>query len=242
MKTTSRYLAIMTLIALFIACEKENLLIVPDVHITSQQHSIYDFHEFEISGNFIVFTRFGEQAQLQIEANDNLHSLIEVEQKNGKLSLDLKDNTSFYDGRVVLNVYLTVKDLHTISAVGTSEINLENLWQANNVEIELEGSSRLVGALSCNELSVRLRGASKLDLEGGVGHLDIKVNGASQLNGFTFETNELEAELNGNSEISVTVHDQLDVTASGASTVFYKGNGIIKKQNLSGGSQIVKVP
>jgi len=53
-------------------------------------------------------------------------------------------------------------------------------------------------------------------------------------------TTNLMAELSGGSSIILSVQDELDVTASGASTVFYKGNGVIVNQELSGGSEIVK--
>ncbi|HSH19449.1 MAG TPA: DUF2807 domain-containing protein, partial [Draconibacterium sp.] len=64
---------------------------------------------------------------------------------------------------------------------------------------------------------------------------------ASEMTGFDFACNNLKANLSGGSNISLTINQKLDVTASGASNVYYKGSGVIEKQNLKDASKIVKV-
>ncbi len=58
---------------------------------------------------------------------------------------------------------------------------------------------------------------------------------------FNFNTDNLDAYLYGASEVSVTVNQKLDVTASGASNVYYKGSGVVEHQNLSDSSKIEKM-
>jgi hypothetical protein len=45
--------------------------------------------------------------------------------------------------------------------------------------------------------------------------------------------------LSGASNVSLTVTDEMDVSASGSSIVRYKGDAVINSQNLTGGSQII---
>ena len=47
--------------------------------------------------------------------------------------------------------------------------------------------------------------------------------------------------LSGGSDISLVVNQKLDVKASGASKVYFKGNGIIDKQDISDASQIINM-
>jgi len=77
-----------------------------------------------------------------------------------------------------------------------------------------------------------------------VGHSDVLVfdaNGASYMEGYEFDTDNLEADLNGSSNLHLTVNNKMDVRANGASYVYYMGNGIISSQNLNGASEIIKV-
>ncbi|PLW94112.1 MAG: hypothetical protein C0591_13325 [Marinilabiliales bacterium] len=80
-----------------------------------------------------------------------------------------------------------------------------------------------------------------MDIDGVSDSFIIDANGASNMINYGFETYKLEAELGGASNLNLTVHDKMDVKASGASKVFYKGNGVVGSQNLSGDSKIVKV-
>ena len=242
MQTKAMFLSLIILGTLFISCEKENLKIVPSNNVSSQQHDISDFDELDISDPFNVYVTFDENEQtLRIEANDNLHSVIEVEQKNGKLSIELEKNTSIKNGEAVLNVFLTTNNIETIRAQGAAHIQLQNQWNVEQAEIELTGASSFRGTLSADQLYTNLLGASNLDIQGTANVFEIEAEGASNMIDFDFETNELTADLRGASNVSVTVHDKLNVDAEGASTVYYKGNGIIKNQSLSGGSQIIKV-
>jgi hypothetical protein len=58
---------------------------------------------------------------------------------------------------------------------------------------------------------------------------------------YDFNTDYLNINLTGASHASLTVTKKLDVSASGASVLRYKGPGIVNSQNLSGGSQLMKI-
>lgn len=57
---------------------------------------------------------------------------------------------------------------------------------------------------------------------------------------YGFEVNKLIADLTGASNAYITVVESMDITASGASNVHYKGEAVIISQELSGGSNIIK--
>ena len=114
MQTKALYLTLIILSTLFMACEKED--IIPSTNVTSEFYSISDFYELDISDPFNVYITFSETEQgLQIKANDNLHPLIQVEQKNGKLSIELADNTTIKKGDAVLDVFLTTNKIENIN-------------------------------------------------------------------------------------------------------------------------------
>ncbi len=224
----------------FMSCEKEIIRVTPSSQVTTRTHAINTLQELSISDPFEVYVTFSEtERELRIEANDNLHSLIEVEEINGHLSIQVKDNSRI-SGQPVLKVYLTTNALQAIDAQGTAEVYLQNTWQTNEAEIELSGNSHLTGALQVGSLNAELTGASSLDIEGSTQQFDIEATGASEMTGFDFSTDQLTADLTGASELNLTVNDEMSVEATGASTVRYRGNAVITYQNLSGGSKIIR--
>jgi hypothetical protein len=90
-------------------------------------------------------------------------------------------------------------------------------------------------------LVAKLIGIAKLDISGNSDSFDIDAAGASEMTGFDFAVKNLKASLNGSCNISLTINQNLDVTASGTSNVYYKGNGVIEKQNLKDDSKIIKM-
>ena len=92
-----------------------------------------------------------------------------------------------------------------------------------------------------NNLNANLIGSSNLKLTGQAQKFTIDATGASNMEGYDFVTNNLEADLEGASNLNLTVNESMKVKASGASNVYYKGDAQITSQNLSGGSNIIKV-
>lgn len=224
----------------FMSCEKDVIRVTPSSQLTTRTHAINRLQELRISDPFEVYVTFSEtERTLQIEANDNLHSLIEVEEINGHLSIQVKDDSRI-SGQPVLKVYLTTNALDAIDAQGTAEIYLQNTWQKNQAEVVLSGDSHLRGTIDVTTLTADLTGASSLDIEGTAQQFDIEATGASEMTGFDFSTDQLTADLNGASELNLTVNEEMSVEASGASIVRYRGNAVITYQNLSGGSKIIR--
>ncbi|MCB0632842.1 MAG: head GIN domain-containing protein [Saprospiraceae bacterium] len=224
----------------FIGCEKEAFHVTPSGQITSKTHVINELQEVNISDPFQAYVTFSEtESALRIEANDNLHALIEVEELNGRLSIHLKDNSQI-TGQTVLKVYLTTNQLEVITAQGTAEVYLQNDWQIDQAEVNLTGDSHLTGTMYMNKLTADLSGASSLEIQGSAQTFDIEATGASDMTGFEFAADQLKADLTGGCELSLTVNDEMSVTASGGSEVHYRGNAVIQYQELSGGSEIIK--
>ncbi len=163
-----------------------------------------------------------------------------MEQKNGKISISIKDNTQIKNGQAVLKVYLQANGLKSIKGEGATKFFLEDTWEGSDLNLKLTGASEISGGVICTDLDIELTGASEAHLFGAAERLDIEAIGASSLGDFDFTTDYLDADLEGGSEVSITVNQMLDVKASGASKVYYKGQGSIQDQDLSGGSTIIK--
>lgn len=242
MKTTVWYLSLILLSTGFWSCEKETVRIVPNNQTSSQTHQISNIERLEIGDPFEVFIDFSAtEERLRIEANDNLHTMIRVRQNGDQLSIDVKDQVDFTHGNVTLKIYLTAKSLYRIAGSGTTAIYLQDNWETNLANIDLTGASSLEGTVYADRIDAEIVGASTVKISGATDKLDIDATGASRYEGFDCTSRKLSVELEGGCEVSATVSEELEVDASGASTVYYKGNGVIKEQKLSGGSQIIKV-
>jgi len=241
MKTKVILLAILGLGFIFTSCEKDDFNVVPSAKVTTTSFSASNISQLDVSDVFNVYVSFSAtEESVQVEANENLHSLIEMSQSGNKLIIGLQKNTSI-SGAPVLNVYIKTATLSTVKAEGAASVEFENLLKASKLDLEITGAAKVSGNIEVNDLVANLLGASILNVYGNSDSFDIDAEGASEMTGFDFVTKNLKASLSGGSNISLTINQKLDVTASGASNVYYKGSGAIEKQNLKDASKIVKM-
>ncbi|WP_167615340.1 GIN domain-containing protein [Maribellus sediminis] len=241
MKTKVFLAAILAVGVLFTSCEKDHFDVIPSAKVTTTDFSVSGVSQLAISDVFHVYVNFSEtEESVQVEANENLHSFIEMNQTGDRLSVGLKKNTNI-SGAPVLNVYITTTSLSKVLAEGAASVEFRDALLNDQVEIELTGASRFKGSLGTETLTALIEGASKMEVDGLCTSFHIDATGACEMTGFSFICNNLKADLDGGSKISLTVEQKLDVTARGASKVYYKGNGVIEYQNLKDASEIIKI-
>ena len=241
-KTKGFLLAILSLGFIFTSCEKDDFDVVPSTKVTTSNFSASGISQIDVSDVFNVYVSFSEtEESVQVEASANIHSLIEMSQVGNKLIVGLHKNTSFPSGAPVLNVYIKTATLSKVKAQGASSIVFENPLETSQFDIDITGAAKVSGRIEVVDLVAKLIGAANLDISGHSDSFEIDAEGASEMTGFDFDTNTLKTNLKGGSNISLVVNQKLEVSATGASNVRYKGNGIIDKQYLSDASQIINM-
>ena len=242
MKTKSILITLISLVVVFTSCSKIGNRISPSSNITTVERTVDSYNKLDVSDAFNVVVTFSEEEEsVFVEANDNLHQYIQIDNSNNALRVKMANNITLSGKEAILNIFIKTKNISAFYISGASQLKLDNLLSTDNVEIDLSGASSMRGEIQVDEMRVELSGSSILSLNGESNILDLSFSGASTMNDFDFKTNNLNADLSGASNVSLEVNNKLEVDASGASNVFYKGNGIVYSQSLTGASQIVKL-
>ena len=241
MKTKVFLATILAVGVLFTSCEKDKFDVIPSANVTTKDFSASGISQLAVSDVFHVYVSFSEiEESVRIEANENLHSFIEMNQTGDRLSVGLNKNTKI-SGVPVLNVYLTTTFLSKVQAEGAASVEFNGTLLNDQFEVELIGACQFKGSLETGTVSAYLEGASKMEVDGSCTNFQIDAIGASEMTGFNLVSDDLTADLDGGSKVSLTVQQKLNVIARGASKVYYKGNGVIEGQDLKDASEIIKV-
>jgi hypothetical protein len=245
MNTTTFLSGLLLFAGVLTSCDKDDHDVTPSNGMSTLTTSVGEFDQLYISNAFTAYVTFSDDSDAEervlIEANSNLHPYIRVENHNGQLSIGIDNGINISKGNIVLKAYITAKRIDAFTAEGASSIELQNAFYDETVNIELYGASHFRGTLHAGEITSSIHGASAMLVDGTTVFFHIDATGASSMEGFGFLTGNLETHLEGASAIALTVKDELDVTASGASNVRYKGNGVVVRQQLSGASSIVNI-
>jgi len=239
MKTQIILTTLILMSIIFNACDDVSS-IIPDDNVTTQQYSYSDYDQIDTESAFTVYVEFSNTEEtIEIEANDNLHQYMDVKVESGALKIRFRDNINI-KGSATLNAYITTKNVSGYSASGASHFIIGDDVESENANIFLSGASKFTGEMHVANLSADLSDASVLELSGEAEAFNLTASGASAIGDYGFSTENLNINLSGASNASMTITEKMDVQASGASVLRYKGPADINSQNLTGGSQIIK--
>jgi len=236
-----KLLLCVSLTIVVVSCENKNTNIIPSSNISSQYVDITGYSGLEIDAAFLAEVSFTDSEEpIEIIANENIHPHVIIEKVSDVLKVRLSNNVNI-SGPATLKVILKTGIISSFRAAGASEITLTNTLSANTVHINLYGASKMNGSLSVQSLITDLNDASFLDLDGTADNFELKASGASKVSDYNFTCDYLDTKLTGASEARFTVLKEIEITASGASNLFYKGDAVITSQSLTGASAVVKV-
>lgn len=239
MKTKSIIFALIVALGTLTSCDHETIRASDEV--SSLDYAIPDYSALKVSNAFNTSVTFSDtEESIRIQANENLHDRIIVKRDGNALIIKLKPLTNVR-GNATLNAYIVTKDIASFELSGASKLILENIWNTTNGSIELSGASNFTGEVAVDRLNLDMSGASSLDLFGTASSLDADLAGSSDIRDFDLSVKDLKMEMAGASEASLTVRESIDIKASGASSLKFKGDAKITYKRLSGASEIVKI-
>lgn len=208
----------------------------------AQQRDVSSFNEISVSGSIDLFLSPDEKETVVVSANDNRYrDRIVTRVVNNRLEIYFDNKGNFrWPDNMKLKAYVSFKTLQKIKASGSSDVFVNGVINSESLELSLSGSSDFQGAMHVERLVLHQSGSSDSRISGKAERIKIDVSGASDVKGYDMEVNYCEVEASGASDIQITVNKEMSARASGASDIYYKGNGVIREVKSSGASSVKK--
>ncbi len=229
------FLGIVAFLPLCIFAQKQ---IINDENV--QVRSVGPFNAIKVSDAIDIFLSQSEKEAMAVSAaKEEYRDRIRTSVENGILRIWLdRQGRSFRNTNMKLRVYLSFTTLNRIEASGASDVVVSGTIKTNELAIDMSGASDFKGNVEANTFTVDLAGASDATVSGKVTSLKIVAGGASDFKGYDLETDTCNVDAGGASDIRVRVNKELNARASGASGVYYKGEGVTKEVKTSGSSSV----
>ncbi len=209
--------------------------------VNAEQRKVGSFNAIRVSNAIDLYISQGNEDAVAVSARDaETRSHIKTEVENGVLQISFTERSLWNTGNKKLKAYISLRSLEKLNASGASDVHITGTLKGNSLTMNLSGASDFRGNLDYTSLKIDLNGASDATISGTASELDVSASGASSFKGYDFNVEKCVASANGASDIKVTVNKELNAKASGASGVYYKGNGVIKDIKSSGASSISK--
>lgn len=212
------------------------VLIVPglqaqekDENISKQQIETPDFDRINAGGAFRIFLEQAPQHKVVIETDANVMQHIIVDVVDDELRLKTKGLRKFS----TLNAYISMPNLKGINLHGAAELQTQNTFKVNEIELISSGASESRMMLEADKIMANASGASEVKLSGKTTELMAGVSGAAD-----FKAGDLMAEYaavnaSGASHASVYATKELSYDESGAADISVAKLSPVKKSGQS---------
>ena len=206
----------------------------------AEVRNVKGFHGIEVNSAINLYLSQADDEAVAVSAKDTKYrDRIKTEIKNGILRIWLEhDVWSLHTGNMQLKAYVSFKTIDKLTATGASDILVDGVINGNNLDLTLSGASDFKGAVKVNDLNMDQSGASDCTIKGTVTSLKIEASGASNVKGYELVTDNCSVRASGASDIRISVNKELNAHLSGASSVYYKGDAVIKDLHSSGASNV----
>jgi len=199
------------------------------------------FTQIKVSGGFDVYLSQSETEALAVSASEpEYRDRIRTEVNNGTLNVYYDSRSGWTKGNKKLKVYISFRNLEKLDVSGACDVHVAGTIRSHNLSMELSGASEFKGSVDAESLKFNLSGASDANVKGKAGNLQVHASGASDFKAYDLSAENCTAQASGASDIQITVNKELNVRASGASDVFYKGACVIRDLESSGASTVAR--
>ncbi|SMO46319.1 head GIN domain-containing protein [Solitalea koreensis] len=204
-------------------------------NVITQSRQIASFSELEVSGAYNIELTQDSVESLEIKGDDNLLEQVKTVTSGTKLKISSKRS---FCTTVPISIWVHAKKISAIDIYGANNVITTNKFHLDNFKFSSSGITESIMEMEARRITTTISGAGKLMLKGQTGVLDIKISGAGKIAAFDMIAGKCNVTSSGAGEAELNVLNQLEVSASGASKVLYKGKPSQIIQKASGASSI----
>lgn len=183
----------------------------------SEVRDVTGFKKIDAGGAVALDVIVQKEFGVTVEADDNLLANIKTEVSGDTLKIYSEDSIS---PKTQIKVKISMPAIEGLDISGASSGNVVNV-AADSLELKASGASKIMIGGAAKTLKVEASGASTIDTE-------------------SLQAENADIEASGASRAMVSVTEELNVDASGASKITYIGEPKNIKQNSSGASSVTK--
>lgn len=207
----------------------------------AQQRDVSKFWGIKVSGGIDLYLSQSDDYALAVSASEEKYlDEIVTTITDGILSISQKNTGFRISGDRRLRAYVSFKELESLEASGASDIIINDELRSKALRMKLSGASDIQGKVDIENLTLHISGASTVKMTGHAENLVLEASGASDIKNYDLSVDNCIAVVSGASDIRLTINKSISAKASGASTLYYKGQPQQRNVESSGASSIAQ--
>lgn len=174
---------------------------------------------------------------VEVVADENLHEYITVEREGGNLRIGSERNIYRAKSKVV-NV--TLPELTDLKISSAGDIKGTSKFTCDDLNIDISSAGDLDLQVEADAIDISISSSGDCDIWGRTVDLDARLSSAGDLNAFDLEADYVKVRVSSAGDASVFANKEIEMTASSAGNIYYKGDAKVISSTTSSAGSIIK--
>ena len=179
---------------------------------TTKTYGYKDFTAVEVSSGMHLTVTQSDSYSIEVIADQKDFKYLRIEKDGNSLKFYIKKDFFLFDwGRhhkIEVNIKMPALTGANLSGGSIGNINMD--VSSKKFNAELSGGSSINGNLKCGNIELELSGGSVVELSGQGKNLKVDGSGGSIFKLKNFTVNDVDSELSGGSQVSITMNGTLN--------------------------------
>ena len=173
-----------------------------------------------------------------VEADENLHDIIETELKNGVLYVRTSKNIRKAKSKKVYITYIELDGVHSSS--GANLTGLSGIV-SNNLDLKASSGAQMDLTVLAKELTAQASSGGTITLRGQARNFGSKASSGSSIDAKELKAIYCTSRASSGGNISLNIERSLDAKASSGGEIKYQGEPEVVTQNTSSSGRVRKM-
>jgi hypothetical protein len=220
-----KYFTVIILCLALTACVNGQLgrIVHGNGDVVKEDRPAGSFTSVKVSTGIDLYLTQGDNMSITVEADENLHEYILTEIRGDELYIRHKDNVNIR-GAERERVYVTMKDIKSLSTSSAGDIVGQTPIKADNLELDASSAGDIKIEVYTKEIKVDGSSSGDITLNGETDMLDADLSSAGNLYAYNLKTNEANVSVSSAGDADIYVTEKLTARASSAGDINYKGD------------------
>lgn len=198
--------------------------------VVTEERTVPDFTGIRVSSGIDVYISQGGDMGLEVEADENLHEVIETTVFNGILKIQSRKNIRSARSK---KVYVGVGKLNSIGISSAGDVYGMDLIKTDKLDISVSSAGDLELKVEADEIDVDISSSGDVELMGKCNSLIAHLSSAGDLDAYDLQTKYCRVRVSSAGNASVFATEELDMRASSSGDIYYRGDAKIIHSSTS---------
>ncbi|MBN2461964.1 MAG: DUF2807 domain-containing protein [Candidatus Cloacimonetes bacterium] len=206
-------------------------------NVVTEERDADSFDKLKVSSGIDAIITQGEEESIKVIADENLLEYIKTEIYDNTLRIYTDANIRHAKSK---EVHLVYKQLRKINISSAGDVEGTNRMKADELDLDLSSAGNLSLDVEAVKIWCSISSAGDVNLSGTVDELEADLSSAGDLNAYDLVARKAHVNVSSAGNAKICATEEVDLNASSAGDIYYKGDPKTIRTNKSSAGSIIK--